>query len=265
MTLDLGFSAFFAPIPGHWKGERIGAACPVSTRRLRTVLDRADSPRQAAVHTRRLSGPRVAHSHDSRRRSDHQHDALGRRCDQRHSGRSFVLLRPVVRRTDKRSRAKQTQTAECLVIGEITAKQMVLVLNKIDLLPAPFVDSLETVCACSFSSSSLPLNAKARQMRKRLAMTMKKTRFPDAPIIGVAANNADFEASISCGSDQASERCIASLTLLFVSQRSRVSAQHRRSVSGRHAALVRRAARVRALSSSLDTCAVLNPSSEKNL
>ena len=29
----------------------------------------------------------------------------------------------------------QTQTAECLVIGEITCSKMVVVLNKVDLLP----------------------------------------------------------------------------------------------------------------------------------
>ena len=30
----------------------------------------------------------------------------------------------------------QTQTAECLVIGEITCEKMIVVLNKVDLLPA---------------------------------------------------------------------------------------------------------------------------------
>ena len=30
----------------------------------------------------------------------------------------------------------QTQTAECLVIGEITCQKMIVVLNKVDLLPA---------------------------------------------------------------------------------------------------------------------------------
>ena len=29
----------------------------------------------------------------------------------------------------------QTQTAECLVIGEVTCDKMIIVLNKIDLLP----------------------------------------------------------------------------------------------------------------------------------
>ena len=30
----------------------------------------------------------------------------------------------------------QTQTAECLVIGEITCQKMIVVLNKVDLLPS---------------------------------------------------------------------------------------------------------------------------------
>lgn len=30
----------------------------------------------------------------------------------------------------------QTQTAECLIIGEITCQKMLVVLNKIDLIPA---------------------------------------------------------------------------------------------------------------------------------
>jgi selenocysteine-specific elongation factor len=33
------------------------------------------------------------------------------------------------------TKGMQTQTAECLVIGEITCKKMIIVLNKTDLLP----------------------------------------------------------------------------------------------------------------------------------
>ena len=33
------------------------------------------------------------------------------------------------------TKGMQTQTAECLVIGEITCSRMVVVLNKIDLIP----------------------------------------------------------------------------------------------------------------------------------
>lgn len=42
----------------------------------------------------------------------------------------------------------QTQTAECLVIGEITCNKMVVVLNKIDLIPnekrQPTIDKVFT-------------------------------------------------------------------------------------------------------------------------
>nr|AGP03156.1 selenocysteine-specific elongation factor [Amblyomma maculatum] len=64
----------------------------------------------------------------------------------------------------------QTQTAECLVLGEITCDHMLLVLNKIDLLPdadrAKLID----------------------KTTKRLKKTLEKTKFADAPIISVAAN-----------------------------------------------------------------------------
>lgn len=33
------------------------------------------------------------------------------------------------------TKGMQTQTAECLVIGEVTCQKMIVVLNKIDLLP----------------------------------------------------------------------------------------------------------------------------------
>ena len=33
------------------------------------------------------------------------------------------------------TKGMQTQTAECLVIGQITCKKMVVVLNKVDLVP----------------------------------------------------------------------------------------------------------------------------------
>lgn len=41
----------------------------------------------------------------------------------------------------------QTQTAECLVIGEVTCKRMVVVLNKVDLIPEDKRSSvIEKVC-----------------------------------------------------------------------------------------------------------------------
>lgn len=64
----------------------------------------------------------------------------------------------------------QTQTAECLVLGEITCDHMLLVLNKIDLLPD--ADRTKLI----------------DKMTKRLKKTLEKTKFADAAIIPVAAN-----------------------------------------------------------------------------
>ena len=63
----------------------------------------------------------------------------------------------------------QTQTAECMVIGEITCSHMMIVLNKVDLLPQ---DTRE---------SSI------QKMTKKMRMTLAKTKFKDAPIVPVAA------------------------------------------------------------------------------
>ena len=45
----------------------------------------------------------------------------------------------------------QTQTAECLVIGEITCQKMIVVLNKVDLIPAEKKEAMiEKVCKIMF-------------------------------------------------------------------------------------------------------------------
>ncbi|XP_037527715.1 selenocysteine-specific elongation factor isoform X2 [Rhipicephalus sanguineus] len=64
----------------------------------------------------------------------------------------------------------QTQTAECLVLGEITCDHMLLVLNKIDLLPEADRDK------------------QIDKMTKRLKKTLEKTKFADAAVVPVAAN-----------------------------------------------------------------------------
>ncbi len=63
----------------------------------------------------------------------------------------------------------QTQTAECLVIGEITCSKMMVVLNKVDLLP------------------EATREASVQKMVKKMSMTLSKTRFKDAPIVHVSA------------------------------------------------------------------------------
>ena len=61
----------------------------------------------------------------------------------------------------------QAQTAECIVIGEITTNKAIFVLNKIDLLPE--------------SERSARIKAATATLQKTLA----KTRFKNAPIVSM--------------------------------------------------------------------------------
>lgn len=63
----------------------------------------------------------------------------------------------------------QTQTAECLVVGEITTSNLLVVLNKTDMIPEE------------------SRAEKVEKMKKRLANTFKATKFKDCEMIPLAA------------------------------------------------------------------------------
>mmetsp|Transcript_25297 Transcript_25297/g.84793 ORF Transcript_25297/g.84793 Transcript_25297/m.84793 type:complete len:571 (+) Transcript_25297:30-1742(+) len=63
----------------------------------------------------------------------------------------------------------QTQTAECLVIGELTAEHMIVVLNKLDLLPEAGREE------------------KLERMKKGIRKALGQTKFKDAPMVALAA------------------------------------------------------------------------------
>lgn len=75
----------------------------------------------------------------------------------------------------------QTQTAECLVIGEITCSRMIVVLNKIDSIPADKRD--KTI----------------EKMTKKMKATLSSTIFKDAPIVAVSAKPIEDENLASNG------------------------------------------------------------------
>ncbi|XP_072044479.1 selenocysteine-specific elongation factor-like [Amphiura filiformis] len=77
------------------------------------------------------------------------------------------------------TKGMQTQSAECLVIGEIACKKMVVVLNKVDLLPAA------------------KKAATIEKMKKRMLKTLENTRFANCPILAVAAKPGGPEAAES--------------------------------------------------------------------
>ncbi|XP_019392389.1 PREDICTED: selenocysteine-specific elongation factor [Crocodylus porosus] len=74
------------------------------------------------------------------------------------------------------TKGMQTQSAECLVIGQIACQKMVVVLNKIDLLPEG------------------KRQAAIEKMTKKMQKTLENTKFHGCPIVAVAAKPGGPEA-----------------------------------------------------------------------
>lgn len=92
ITLDLGFSSFYIPVPSHLQSE-------LSEDKIQLAL--VDCPGHASLIRTIIGGAQII---------------------------DLILLVVDV------TKGIQTQTAECLVIGEITCKNMIVVFNKVDLL-----------------------------------------------------------------------------------------------------------------------------------
>ncbi|XP_018409426.1 PREDICTED: selenocysteine-specific elongation factor [Nanorana parkeri] len=85
------------------------------------------------------------------------------------------------------TKGMQTQSAECLVIGQIACNKMVVVLNKTDLLPEN------------------KRQAAIDRMTKRMQKTLESTKFHGSPIISVAAKPGGPEAPESVTTQGISE------------------------------------------------------------
>ncbi|KAM7402038.1 hypothetical protein PAMP_017309 [Pampus punctatissimus] len=138
ITLDLGFSSFTVDLPHHLQ-ESLGQQQYDS---LQFTL--VDCPGHASLIRTIIGGAQII-------------DLM-------------MLVVDVVK-------GVQTQTAECLLIGELTCPRMVVVLNKIDLLPANKRQSA------------------IEKMTKRLHKTLEGTRFKECPVIAVAAKPGGPEAA----------------------------------------------------------------------
>ncbi|KAK7915397.1 hypothetical protein WMY93_011158 [Mugilogobius chulae] len=136
ITLDLGFSSFTVDLPDHLK-ESAGERYDS----LQFTL--VDCPGHASLIRTIIGGAQII-------------DLM-------------MLVVDVVK-------GVQTQTAECLLIGELTCQRMVVILNKTDLLPENKRQSA------------------VDKMTKRLHKTLENTRFKDCPVIAVAAKPGGPEA-----------------------------------------------------------------------
>ncbi|TKS71655.1 Selenocysteine-specific elongation factor [Collichthys lucidus] len=138
ITLDLGFSSFTVDLPDHLRDDSGGQK---QYERLQFTL--VDCPGHASLIRTIIGGAQII-------------DLM-------------MLVVDVVK-------GVQTQTAECLLIGELTCPRMVVVLNKTDLLPPNKRQSA------------------IEKMTKRLHKTLENTRFKECLVIAVAAKPGGPEA-----------------------------------------------------------------------
>ena len=129
ITLDLGFSAFSLPVPDHLRDEIDAAVTKIQ-------FTLVDCPGHASLIKTIIGGAQII---------------------------DMIIL------VIDANKGIQTQTAECIVIGEITTDNLIIVLNKVDALPPDErEDRLEKVSS-------------------RIRKVFASTKFKDAPIIRTAA------------------------------------------------------------------------------
>lgn len=164
ITLDLGFSAFLLPLPEHLRK-------PLSDRNMGHNKERSsDSTSQSVNGTATASAN--TQGDDLQQKYDllqvtlvdcPGHASLIRTIIGGAQIIDMVLL--VVDAT----KGMQTQTAECLVIAEMTTRNLIVVLNKIDLFPE---------------------NEREERLRiaeKKMRAALRGTKFEDAQMVGISA------------------------------------------------------------------------------
>ncbi|XP_024435965.2 selenocysteine-specific elongation factor isoform X2 [Desmodus rotundus] len=147
ITLDLGFSCFSVPLPARLRlaipapDPALEAGPGLSESQLQVTL--VDCPGHASLIRTIIGGAQI-----------------------------IDLMMLVIDVT----KGMQTQSAECLVIGQIACQKLIVVLNKVDLL------------------AEGKRQAAIDKMTKKMQKTLENTKFQGAPIIAVAAKPGGPEA-----------------------------------------------------------------------
>ena len=132
ITLDLGFSAFLSDVPSHLSSKNGCTPSLVDTHYKHIQYTLVDCPGHASLIRTILGGAQII-------------DML------------LIVVDCL--------KGIQTQTAECMVIGEITTDKAIFVLNKIDLIP------------------EMERSARIHSIKTNLEKVLSRTRFKNAPIV----------------------------------------------------------------------------------
>ncbi|KAL7517762.1 hypothetical protein ACHAWX_002657 [Stephanocyclus meneghinianus] len=155
ITLDLGFSAFLLPLPDHLKGEGDNAG---DCNNLNKNSNSQQNPQQKDSQLHQKYDLLQVTLVDCP-----GHASLIRTIIGGAQIIDMVLL--VVDAT----KGMQTQTAECLVIAEMTTRNLIVVLNKVDLFPEHERED------------------RIRLAERKMRNALRGTKFEDAPMVGISA------------------------------------------------------------------------------
>ncbi|XP_058422949.1 selenocysteine-specific elongation factor isoform X3 [Diceros bicornis minor] len=169
ITLDLGFSCFSVPLPARLRSALPAAPAAPGEPQLQVTL--VDCPGHASL-IRTIIGEKnetIIQAHGTKGCMAKE-SLLLLTAD---PGAQIIDLMMLVIDVTK---GMQTQSAECLVIGQIACQKLVVVLNKTDLL------------------AEGKRQAAIDKMTKKMQKTLENTKFRGAPIIPVAAKPGGPEA-----------------------------------------------------------------------
>ena len=173
ITLDLGFSAFLLPLPEQLKDEQISN---------NNASSNNESESNSTEKKRKKKNKNIGNSSNIIGNSvqnmnlDQRYDLLQVTLVDCPGHASLIrtiiggaqIIDMVLLVVDA-TKGMQTQTAECLVIAEMTTRNLIVVLNKIDMFPE---DEREE---------------RVRMAEKKIRMALRGTKFEDAKMVGISA------------------------------------------------------------------------------
>ena len=166
ITLDLGFSAFLLPLPEHLRTADMAATSSD------TFSNRSSNTKQSGNKNNKTTNT----SQDESIKLQQKYDLLQVTLVDCPGHASLIrtiiggaqIIDMVLLIVDA-TKGIQTQTAECLVIAEMTTRNLIVVLNKIDMFPEHEREERLDIA------------------KKKMRAALRGTKFEDAQMVGISA------------------------------------------------------------------------------
>jgi len=177
ITLDLGFSAFLLPLPEQLRGEQQTISSnEISSDNNDGESSSSDKKKKKKNKSNGNRSGGAGDGSNSNSNLDQRYDLLQVTLVDCPGHASLIrtiiggaqIIDMVLLVVDA-TKGMQTQTAECLVIAEMTTRNLIVVLNKIDMFPENEREE------------------RVKLAEKKIRMALRGTKFADAKMVGISA------------------------------------------------------------------------------